>query len=119
VNFCPHITQAREAQRVSNFAEAVSVDVESLLARVSEETLEKVFRDNSSDGEIVVHVLPGGNLAVPLLDTEKTQFMTDYVHLRDLKCNIDACSKKVKSKLHSLVVKGVPVCRHSLLGKEL
>ena len=102
---------------MNNFAEAVTVDVESLLTRVSEEALEKAFRDNSSDGELVIHVLPGGNMAVPLLGTEKTTFMTDYVHLRDLKCNLDPCNKKVKSKLHSLVVKGVPVCRHSLLGK--
>ena len=119
MNFCSHITQAREAHRLNNFAEAVSVDVESLLTKVSEQTLEEIFNDNSSDGEIIVYILPGGNMAVPLLDTEKTMFMTDFVHLRDLKCNVDACNKKVKSKLHSLVVKGVPVCRHSLLGKRL
>ena len=70
----------------------------------------------SSDGEIHVYLLPGDNIVVPLLGLDKDQFMTDFVHIRDLKCSIDKCTKKVKSKHHTLVVKDHPVCRHLLLA---
>jgi hypothetical protein len=118
VNYCAHIIQAREAYALKTYAEVVSVDVQDLIKKVTDETLENAFKNDSSDGEILVYILPGDNLAVPLLGVEKSKYMTDYVHLRDLKCNLDNCSKKIKSKLHTLVVKGLPVCRHSLLGKE-
>ena len=83
---------------------------------VSDANLEYEIEMESSDGEVHVFQLPGGNLAVPLLGLEKDQFMTDFVHVRDLKCSLDRCMKKTKSKHHTLVVKDHPVCRHSLLG---
>ena len=70
----------------------------------------------SSDGEVHVYLLPGGNIAVPVLGLDKDQFMTDFVHIRDLKCSIDKCTKKSKSKQHTLVVKDEPICRHLLLA---
>ena len=115
-NYCTHITQAHEAKASKSYAEHVLLDLQDVLSKVSDEDLEDAFKNESSDDEICVFVLPGGNLAVALLGVEKNQFMTDFVHLRDLKCSMDKCVKKVKTKLHTLVVKGLPVCRHSLLG---
>ena len=115
--FCTHIQQAREAQAVKEFAEVVVLDLKKVLLKVTDETLEKELTDESSDGEIHVYKLPGGNLAVPLLGSEKRKLTTDYVHLRNLKCDLEACAKG-KSKLHTIVVKGVPVCRHIMLGKH-
>ena len=77
--------------------------------------MEEAYKLEASDNEISVFVLPGGNVVVPLLGTEKDQYTTDFVHVRNLKCTLEKCKKK-KSKSHTLVVKGQPVCRHSLLG---
>lgn len=74
------------------------------------------MKDESSDNEVHVWLLPGGNIAVPLCGTEKGQSMTEFVHVRDLKCSLDICTKNIKSKKHTLVVKEVPVCQHTLLG---
>ena len=115
-NFCSHILQAREAHNSQNYAKVESINLQDVLSKVSDESLEEAFINESTDNEISVYVLPGGNIAVSLLGTEKNQFVTDFVDIRDLKCTLDICSKKVKSKVHTLVVKGVPVCRHSLLG---
>ena len=92
------------------------LNLENVLSKVSDEALENAYKQESSDNEICVFVLPGGNLAVPLFGTEKDQYMTDFVHIRNMKCTLDKCVKKNKSRLHALVVKGQPVCRHSLLG---
>ena len=83
--------------------------------KVTDSNLEQQIKNESSDGEVFIFKLPGDNLAVPLLGSEKTKLDTNYVHLRDKKCNSEFCSK-LKSKLHTLVVKGTPVCRHVLLG---
>ena len=91
------------------------MDLENVLSKVTDENLERELKNESSDGEILIFTLPGENIAVPLLGIDKNKLMTDFVHLRNLKCNLETCSK-VKSKLHTLVVKGLPVCRHSLLG---
>ena len=115
-NYCPHNTQARQAQASITYAEHALVDLKIVLSKVTDENLEEAFKNESSDNEICVFLLPGENIAVPLLGVEKNQFTTDFVHLRDLKCSLDNCVKKSKSKLHTLVVKGLPVCRHSLLG---
>ena len=114
--FCTHITQAREAILSKSYANVATVNLTDILSKVCDESLEKALISESSDGEITVYQLPGENIAVPLLGTEKTEFLTDFVHLRDLKCSLDTCSKKSKSKLHTLVLKGTPVCQHSLLG---
>ena len=105
--YCSHILQARDASASKTYAKVVSLDLQSVLSKVTDETLEEAIKNESSDGEINVYSLPGGNLAVPLLGTEKNDSMTDFVHLRDLKCTLDSCTKKVKSKLHTLVVKGL------------
>ena len=97
------------------FATTVTLSLDEVLAKVTDEDLEKEIIAESSDGEIFVHKLPGGNLAVPRLGSEKTKLMTEFVHLRDLKCTVEKCQKG-KSKLHTLMVKGAPVCRHLLLG---
>ena len=117
-NYCKHIEKAREAHTTNNFAKSVELSIEIVLSKVSDEALEEAYRMEASDNEISIFVLPGGNVAVPLLGTEKNQYITDFVHVRDRKCTLDKCVKNVKSKFHTLVIKGVPVCRHSLLGKS-
>ena len=115
-NYCTHIIQAREAHQSKSYAKVVTINLPDILSKVCDESLEKALISESSDGDINVYLLPGDNIAVPLLGTEKNEFLTDFVHLRDLKCSLDTCSKKTKSKLHTLVLKGTPVCQHSLLG---
>lgn len=87
------------------------------MSKVCDEELEEALRNESSDNDISVFVLPGGNLAVPLCGTNKSELMSEFIHVRDLKCSLDICTKKVKSKKHTLIVKQVPVCRHSLIGE--
>ena len=115
-NHCVHITQAKEALTNNTFATSVMLNLENVLSKVSDEALENAYKQEASDNELCVFVLPGSNLAVPLFGTEKDQYMTDFVHIRNMKCSLDRCMKKSKSKMHALVVKGQPVCRHSLLG---
>lgn len=114
-SYCTHLQQAREAQVTRTFASVVALDLEKVLLKVTDNNLEKELKNESSDGEVFIFKLPGENLAVPLLGSEKTKLDTNYVHLRDKKCNSESCTK-LKSKLHTLVVKGIPVCRHVLLG---
>ena len=83
---------------------------------MTDETLEVALQNESSDGEIIVYILPGDNIAVPVITKDNDEFMADYVHLHKLKCELDSCNKKAKTKLHTLVVKGVGICQHSLLG---
>ena len=116
VDFCSHIIEAKEASKANCYAKQQSVKFEDVLSKVAEEALEQAFTAESSDGEILVHILPGGNMVVPSLGAVQKNAMADFVHIRDLKCSLDACSAKVKSKQHTLVMKGVPVCCHSLLG---
>ena len=108
-NECKHIEKAREAHTTNNFAKSVALSLELVLSKVSDEALEEAYKMEASDNEICLFVLPGGNVAVPLLGTEKDQYMTDFVHVRDMKCTLDKCVKKVKSRFHTLVMKGVPV----------
>ena len=115
-NYCTHIKQARQAQVSKSYAELAVLGIENILSKVTDEDLEDAIKSESSDGELQIFLLPGGNIAVPLLGLDKNQFMTDFVHVRGNVCTIDKCVKKVKSKLHTLVVKGQPVCRHSLLS---
>ena len=110
--------QARQAQVSKTFAEVAVLGIENILAKVSDVDLEEALKNESSDGELHIFILPGGNIAVPLLGMDKNQFMTDFVHIRGNVCTIDKCGKKMKSKQHTLVVKGQPVCRHSLLSKN-
>ena len=117
-NYCEHIAKAREALALKNYAEVVTLDLQTVLSKVTDEIIEEAFKHESLDGGISVYVLPGKHLAVPLLGFEKKTVSTDFVHLIDLKCELDSCTKKVKSKKHTLVTKGVPVCPHSLLGKS-
>ena len=106
---------AREAKTEGIYARNLILDLDEVLTKVIDGNLENSLMDVSSDGEIVVYKLPGGNLAVPLLGIDKTKLMTDFVHLRDEKCTVESCLKE-KTRLHTLMLKGVPVCRHLLLG---
>ena len=110
-----HIEQAKSAQASDVFATPLTLDLASVLSKVTDENLEKELIDVSSDGEIFVYKLPGENIVVPRLGTEKTKIMADFIHLRDLRCPVERCLKG-KTKLHTLMVKGAPVCRHLLLG---
>ena len=114
--FCDHIQHAKDALSAGVFAPTVTLTLDQVLTKVTDENLEREFLEESSDGEISVYKLPGGNLAVPRLGSEKTKYMTDFVHIRDLKCTLEQCLKG-KSKQHTLMVKGAPVCRHLLLGR--
>ena len=115
-NHCPHLVQAKEARANNIFAEFVVLNLETVLSKVSDGSLEEAIRNESSDNEILVFLLPGDNIAVPIFGMERDQCMCDFVHVRELKCSLDKCVKKVKSKFHTLVEKGQPVCRHSRLG---
>ena len=92
------------------------MNLSEVLSKVTDTNLEEALENESSDGEISVYILPGDNIAVPLLSQDNNDFTTDYVHLHNLKCELDYCTKRVKTKLHTLVVKGVALCQHSLLG---
>ena len=118
VEFCKHIEHAKSALSTNAFAPFVTLNLDQVLTKVTDENLERELMEDSSDGEISVYRLPGGNLVVPRLGSEKTKLMTDFVHIRDLKCTVEQCLKG-KSKLHTLMVKGAPVCRHLLLGRWL
>ena len=113
---CDHLKHARKAEAAQKFADQVVLDLDKILSKVSDSNLEHEIKMESSDGEVHVFQLPGGNLAVPLLGLDKDQYMTDFVHVRDLKCSLQECTKKTRSRHHTLVVKDQPVCRHSLLG---
>lgn len=114
-NFCAHIAKAKEALTEKQFAPSDSVNLQTLLKKVNEESLERSFTNESSDGEINVYFLPGSNIAVPVLDIHAAENLPDFVHLRDQQCSLDICSKGGKSKKHTIVVKGVPLCAHKIL----
>ena len=117
-NFCQHIVQAKEALRRLNFAKTEVIDVEHLVAKIADEELEKSFMNESSDGEMTVFLLPNDTYAVPILDMFQSAQGEgeDFVHVKDYKCSLDICNKKSRSKVHTLLEKGVPVCPHSMLG---
>ena len=114
--FCPHIVKANEAMSCKQFAPTETIDIQKVVTKISDEMLEKSLLNESSDGEVTVFKLPNGNIAVPILDIFSSRNSEDFVHVRDLKCSLDSCTKKT-SKKHTLVEKGVPVCPHSMLGK--
>ena len=116
-NFCSHIKAAKEAKAKNCYAKVIAIELDKVLAKVTDDDLEKEIRNESSEDEIFLYKLPGGNLAVPLLGIEQTKLLTSFVHIRDLKCSVDACLKG-KSKLHTLHIKDSPVCRHLLLGMQ-
>lgn len=75
------------------YAEQALLNLEDVLSKISDEKLEEALKQESSDEEIHVYLLPGGNIAVPLLGLEKDQFMTDFVHIRD---NKERLQKKIQ-----------------------
>ena len=115
-NTCNHIKEAKKARDTRTYAIQKTLDLDEVLSSIADESLEQILRYEASDNLIVVYILPGGNIAVPLLGLQQDQYMSDHVHLRDLKCSLIDCTKK-KSKIHSLVSKGTPICRHALLGE--
>ena len=115
-NFCPHITKAKEAMLRKQFAETKMVDVYEVVKLVSDETLELQLLDVSSDGELYIFILPGNNIAVPRLSGFSDPNSCEYVHIRDQLCPLEICSKKSKSKKHTLVSKGVSMCLHIMIG---
>ena len=117
-NFCPHIFKAKEALKHGHFAQLEAINIHSVFKKVTDENLEESLLRESSDGEVNVYLLPGGNIAVPMLDMFATKNSETFVHVRDSQCSLQTCSKKVKSKKHTLVEKGVPVCAHSILGNN-
>lgn len=118
-NFCPHIVKSKEALQKKHFASFEIVNIREVLKKVPEQSLEEALLQESSDGEVVLYLLPDGNIAVPILDIFSCDKEGPFVHVRDSKCSMDACSKKVKSKKHCLVVKGIPKCAHYILGNSL
>ena len=119
-DFCEHMKKARAAYTNNMYAREEYISLKKILDKVSEEELEKAFNLESSDDEITVYHLPGKQMAVPMvtLDGEGRSNQSEtFVHLKDLKCTLDSCTKKLKSKKHTLIVKGSLLCRHSLLGQ--
>ena len=119
-NFCEHIKKARFASFKKKLATVETISLQKILDKVSEEDLEKAFKLESSDDEITIFHLTGKQIAVPILNLERdcsSGSTEKFVHLKDLKCTMDSCTRKLKSKKHTLVVKGVSLCRHSLLGQ--
>ena len=107
--------QAKEAMVQKQFAPTETIDIQSVLNKISDEDLERSLLNESSDGEVTVYVLPGGNIAVPILDIFSSENSEQFVHVKDFNCPLDNCAKKAKSKKHTLVQKGVPLCPHSML----
>ena len=114
--FCPHVVKATEAQNLKQFATTETIDVEKLNGKVSDEALENSLKNETADGELTVYLLPNGNIAVPILDTYSSRISEEFVHVRDLQCQLEICSKKSKSKKHTKVVKAVPLCPHYTIG---
>ena len=99
------------------FAAAVAIDVEAIMNKTAgDEFLESSLQKESSDGELIVYKVTYDTIAVPVLDSYALENISDFVHVKDFKCSLDNCRVKVKSKKHTLVVKGIPICPHSLLG---
>jgi hypothetical protein len=115
-NFCQHIKKAREAAANKIIAIVETINLQQVLQKVSDEHLEEAFKSESTDDEITIYLLPGKIVAVPILNSEYSgNENSEFVHLNDLKCTLESCST-YKSKKHTLVVKGVSLCSHSLLG---
>lgn len=112
-NFCAHIAKAKEALSQKQFAPSDSVNIQTVLEKVHDESLERSFTNESSDGEINLYFLPGANIAVPVLDIHAAGNLPEFVHVRDLQCSLDICSRK--SKKHTILEKGVPLCAHRIL----
>ena len=115
-NFCPHIEKAKEAFLKKSVAPTKTIKIAEVLKKVTEENLEQSLLNESSDGEVAVHLLPGGNIVVPILDTFSSYSESSFVHVRDFKCSLAVCSKQGKTRKHTLVEKGTPHCPHSILG---
>ena len=94
------------------------MNVQKLIDKVSDENIEKSLYKESSDGEVTIFKLPNETYAVPILDLFDSVNSEDFVHVRALKCSLEICARKTKSKKHTLVEKGVPICPHSMLGEK-
>ena len=116
-SFCDHITKAKEAVSRNQYATSEAIDVEKIANKIVDEMLEESLRKESSDGEVTVFLLPDNNIVVPLLDIFLSMYGEEWVHVRNLDCYLEICRKKVKSKRHTLVEKGVPICVHSMLAR--
>ena len=112
-NFCPHIVKAKEAMKNNKFAPTVLIDVQTVVNKISDDSLEDSLLNESSDGELTVYLLPGDIVAVPIFNIFATIKSEQFVHVKDFKCSLEVCSKK--SKKHTLIEKGVPLCVHSML----
>ena len=116
--FCPHVAKASQAFNAKQFASTEAIDIQAVVAKVCDEVLEKSLLNESSDGDLTVYKLPGGNIAVPILDMFSSRTSGPFIHVRESKCQLESCSKKTKSKKHTLLEKGVSMCPHSMLGRE-
>ena len=112
-NFCPHIVKAKEAMKNNKFASTVSIDVVNVVNKISDDSLEESLLDESSDGALTVFLLPGDIVAIPIFNIFATIKSEPFVHVKDFKCSLEVCLKK--SKKHTLIQKGVPLCIHSML----
>ena len=115
--YCPHVAKASQAINCKQFAPIETIDIKEVAEKVCDEVLEKSLMNESSDGDLIVYKLPGGNIAVPTLDIFSSRTCGPFIHVRDSKCELESCSK-TKSKKHTLLEKGVSICPHSMLGRE-
>ena len=113
--FCPHVVKASEALNCKQFAVTETIDIQEIVGKVSDENLEKSLLNESSDGDLTIYKLPSGNIAVPILDMFSSRTSGPFVHVRESKCELVSCSK-TKSKKHTLLEKGVPLCPHIMIG---
>ena len=58
----------------------------------------------------------GQNVVVPLFYDGDGYTSPLYVHLKDLVCPIEACKRKGRSKMHTLISKAKPLCLHTIVG---
>ena len=79
---CYHLMQARRAEATGTYAESALLQLDQVLARVTDQNIEEKIRMQYSDGEVHVYLLPGGVLAVPVLGLDKEKYMLDFVHIR-------------------------------------
>ena len=61
-------------------------------------------------------IITGDNMAVPLMEDGNETNSPMFVHLRQLICPLEACKRKGRSKLHTLLTKAKPLCLHTIVG---
>ena len=74
------------AVKATEYAPKTEVSLQELEGLTDEQT--NCLKQNSKEGKIVLHSLPGGNICVPLLDVENEDSTGNFTHVMNGKVNI-------------------------------